>query len=674
MKKHLPGLLVSTSFLLFGLGSAQAADGSVDIRTGGKPREVLVTIKNTADACGMEVRFGDGRAERRRIDTGETWTLNHSFGVDGNFAIQAEGVSVMRGLRSASACQFSQQAMLAVAGANATLQAVATANPADVPAPVAAAARMSPAAANPVATAAPPRGATQGPQQDMLVMVRIGARSLRFVSTLDGGKRLTNGQELGQRGTTACVIKYPKAYGDLPDDEVDALASVQLRRHLAQLADAKDVTVRPMECIVSDGSQSRFQRSADIVVIQRQAIQALRSAAPEFAQFYEPLHEISYSSLFALAEQMRDAAVRRQQALASRASELDALAQSNSTEKVGSLAFGLPRNSGALAYCTLTYTGEQGAAILAYAHRGLATQSDEFRAQAERARASLDSNRPYAKAYASLEALFEARQTKPGECSVYVDFPANLKKLATALQRDGKTAVAINQLVEASVLRDEWAKRAGYQDYAQYQNTRDMKVNAQQFKALGQYQIADKASMDAAMREMQASSYSNEVDVSNLLAYLKDKAEAQGKAGASAVSVRDARQKAAQEASAAQEVAERQRREEYAKQYPYIAVLTCGMPQHINILACFSGGSRGVDTELKLRNGDNMTMYKVYNLREAGQERRDGFYIDLRSKFNLQAQNSDETLILSLKIMDRVSGRVIHNDQAARFGVVSARN
>ena len=99
------------------------------------------------------------------------------------------------------------------------------------------------------------------------------------------------------------------------------------------------------------------------------------------------------------------------------------------------------------------------------------------------------------------------------------------------------------------------------------------------------------------------------------------------------------------------------------------------MPQHMNILGCFAGRpGGGVETELKLRNGDKMTLYKVYNLREAGQERSDGFYIDLRSSYSLQAQNSDDTLILGLKIIDRATGRVIHNDQAARFGVVSARN
>jgi hypothetical protein len=327
---------------------------------------------------------------------------------------------------------------------------------------------------------------------------------LKFVNTLDGGKRLSNASELARTGTSACVIKYPNAYGNLPDATVDILARTELRRHLAQLADAQDIGVRAMECITSAGDEARFQPAADIVLIQRQAMPVLANASQAFSQGYEVLHEISHASLFALAEQRNQAEARRQQAVANRAQELDTLAQANSTDKVGSIAFGVPRNSGTAAFCTLSYDGDQGAAILAYAYRGFATQSDAFRAQAERARATVDTSRPYAKAYASVEALYEARQTKPEECLVYVDFPANLKKVAAALQRDGKPAAVVNELLASTELRDDWAKRAGYRQYAEYQTARDMKVNAQQYKQLGEYRITDKAGLDAAVREMRA--------------------------------------------------------------------------------------------------------------------------------------------------------------------------
>lgn len=641
-------------------GGAWAQEGSVSITAGAQPRDVVVSVQNGANNCGMEIRFGDGRDVKKRLEAGEVWTVNHSYAADGNFGIQAEGVMVVRGLRTVGPCGFGNQALLAVAGGNASLQ-VAAATPAPAAGGAQAAAPAAPAAA-------------QGAHQDMVLMVRKSGSALKFVNTLDGGKRLNNADELARSGSTVCIVKFPNAYGSLPDASVDVVARAELRRYFRELTNGKDVNLRNTECIFNDGANASFRATSDLVLVQRQALPILANGSPEFAQGYEALNEISHTSLFAMADQMRQAEARRQQAVANRAQELDTLAQANSTDKVGSIAFGVPRSSGAVAFCTLSYDGEQGAAILAYAYRGFATQSDAFRAQAERSRATVDSNRTYAKAYASVEALYEARQTKPEECLVYVDFPANLKKVAAALQRDGKTAPVINELVVSAELRDDWAKKAGYRQYAEYQTARDMKVNAQQHKQLGEYRITDKAGLDAAVREMQASRYATGNDVGDVLSYLKDKAEAAGKSGATAVSVRDARQKAARDAAEANAAAERRRREEYAKEYPYIAVLSCGMPGHINIMACFAGGSRGVDTELKLRNGSSSAMYKVYNLQQAGQERRDGFHIDLRRNFDLRAQNADDTLILSLKIIDRVSGRVVHEDQASRFEVVSARN
>jgi hypothetical protein len=96
---------------------------------------------------------------------------------------------------------------------------------------------------------------------------------------------------------------------------------------------------------------------------------------------------------------------------------------------------------------------------------------------------------------------------------------------------------------------------------------------------------------------------------------------------------------------------------------------------HINVLACFAAqGSSSVDTELRLTNGDSTKMYKAYTLSEAGQERRDGFYIDLRKNFSIKAQNSHGTLILGLKVIDRLSGKVLFEKQAARFDVIAASN
>lgn len=637
-------------------GSAWAQDGAVGITAGAQPRDVVVSVQNGANNCGMQIRFGDGREEKKRLEAGEVWTVNHSYAADGNFGIQAEGVLVVRGLRTVGPCNFGNQALLAVAGANASLQVAAAA-----PAPAQATGGTAPSPA-------------LGEHLDMVVMVRKNANGLRFVNSLDGGKRLANGEELARNGTSACVIKYPSAYAGIDDTQVDDLARGELRRYLAQLANARDVAVRAAECIAGTGDSARFRPAADVVMVQRQALPVLTNASNEFAQGYETLHDIPHTGLFSQAERIREAEARRQQAVANRAQEFEALAAADSQDKVGSIAFGAPRAAGLVAFCTIKHTGEHGAAMLGYGQRGADTQSDAFRRQGAQVRATHDPGKPFAKVYDSVEELYEARQTRPDECLVYVDYPGNLRKVVSALQRDGKPVPAVGELLAASELRDAWAKRVGYQDYAQYLMAREMNVNVQQFRSLADFRVVDKAALDAAVRDMQSSRYANGSDVGDVLNFLRDKAEAANRPGATALSVRDARQRAAREAAEANAAAERRRREAYAQEFPYIAVLTCGMPGHINILACFSGGSRGVDTELTLRNGNSSAMYKVYNINQAGQERRDGFYIDLRSNFEIRAQNADSTLILGLKIVDRVSGRVLRQDQAARFGVVAARN
>jgi hypothetical protein len=176
---------------------------------------------------------------------------------------------------------------------------------------------------------------------------------------------------------------------------------------------------------------------------------------------------------------------------------------------------------------------------------------------------------------------------------------------------------------------------------------------------------------------MNGGKYSTETapSATALLGFLDDELKG-GRVGKSAIDYRRAEDKRlAEEAKlreqqAAKDLAER------AKAFPFIAVLTCGMGRdHINVLACFAAqGSSSVDTELRLTNGDTTNMYKAYTLSSAGQERRDGFYIDLRKNFSIKAQNSHGTLILGLKVIDRVSGKVLFENQAAKFGVLSVSN
>ncbi len=126
-----------------------------------------------------------------------------------------------------------------------------------------------------------------------------------------------------------------------------------------------------------------------------------------------------------------------------------------------------------------------------------------------------------------------------------------------------------------------------------------------------------------------------------------------------------ARSKKAQEDQARKDA---QDRVNHAKEFPLYALISCTINgHHTSIHACFSGD---VGTEIELRNGSQYGLYKSYQFQSIGRDTTDGFVIDLRSPFQLKAQNASESLILGVKIIDRVSNKVRFEKQVSRFGVI----
>ena len=285
--------------------------------------------------------------------------------------------------------------------------------------------------------------------------------------------------------------------------------------------------------------------------------------------------------------------------------------------------------------------------------------------------------------YDSADELYAA--INQDKCHIVADNAANLQQYMTAIGRDGQFAYNMGPTMNRDEAREPFAVSRGFENHADLEfaqkhgNATPAQVSA--LKGLG---AGTAETFKAAVGRMNSGGYSAETapTVAALLQFLED--EAQGrKAGKSAIEHRRAEDRRAAEEErlrAEQAARERERaaleRAERAKAFPYLAVLTCGMgSNHINVVACFAAqGSSSVDTELRLTNGDSTRMYKAYSMREAGQERSDGFHIELRRNFSIQAQNSHGTLILGLKIIDRASGRVVFEKQAARFDVISVAN
>lgn len=655
------------------IGQALAAEGTASFDEGKEPGQVTVTITNGAATCGIEVRFERGQTFKKRLDPAEEWKVAHRYTENGSYSIEVEGVTVFRGLRSAAPCSMKQKATATIAGNTASINS-----------------KSSPTAIQPSAATstpktpeaeAPTRGqafqqareapATRPSGQNMIVLARKG--TLQIVKTLDGNHRITNHQYLTNGAVDLCVVKFQNGYGNLSDKLVDDIVGSLLTARLETQTGGKRVALQNKACLFDGGGGLRLYGNPPFIVAERRALPLLLGTAPQVNDLYVELHEISPSDIHAFNERSTETARRRERDTSDRLQQIAALAQARSSEKIGSLAFDVP-SSANFNYCTLARGDKEGSAVAAYIHRGHQTQSDLFRTQADLHRRSTNKTRHPTEVFPDLESLYAAAQTQRFECLVFVDYPANLQKVIAAMQRDGKRTFSIGEIVDVSVLRNEWAVSMGFNRYEEYEVSEEIKAGPQQFKALSSQGITTKAGFDAASKEMQSSGYASGNDVPTVLRYLNDKAQAKMVSGATALSVRDAREKADRIRAEASRAEERKRSEEKAREFPFIAVLTCGMPDHINILACFAGRSRGVDTELKLRNGTNMGIYKAYNFDQAGREQQDGFHIDLRRNFDLRAQNADRTLILGLKIIDRATGNVLYEDKAAQYGVVSMRN
>lgn len=137
-----------------------------------------------------------------------------------------------------------------------------------------------------------------------------------------------------------------------------------------------------------------------------------------------------------------------------------------------------------------------------------------------------------------------------------------------------------------------------------------------------------------------------------------------------------ARQKKAEEDKRKRELEEREKKErmEFAQNFPFYAVITCGFQgQHMNIIPCFAGN---VGTELELKNGSEYNLYQVQDLMtgRVGRETREGFIINLRRSFSLKAQNADENLILGVKIINRASNENVFEKKVSRFGLIRVSN
>jgi hypothetical protein len=117
--------------------------------------------------------------------------------------------------------------------------------------------------------------------------------------------------------------------------------------------------------------------------------------------------------------------------------------------------------------------------------------------------------------------------------------------------------------------------------------------------------------------------------------------------------------------------------QQYAKDYPYYAVISCNVyGSQTALAACFAGFDYAPDTTIEL-TANGRTIEKKHWEFDAlgGYYNYDQYIIDLPQVYDIRAQNASDTMTLKLEIYDQATNNLLYSEEAAsQFDVVSSYN
>jgi hypothetical protein len=131
-----------------------------------------------------------------------------------------------------------------------------------------------------------------------------------------------------------------------------------------------------------------------------------------------------------------------------------------------------------------------------------------------------------------------------------------------------------------------------------------------------------------------------------------------------------------------------------ANNWKYEAVLTCSHGNtQFNIIACFAkSGSYGSDTELSVTRNGLQNLHKVYdlvnvphmtgsmivgtdtNIAEGIFVDDDGLHILLPHNFVVTAQNSQEHLVLGIRVTNIDTKDIVYQEEVGHYGIIKVGN
>jgi hypothetical protein len=622
---------------------------------------ILVSSNGSnARSCGIRVDFGDGSpAQLMEVPINQQAEFKFKYSKAGIFPIIVKGEGISRFLAGLAPCQGQM------------FQVASIVDPAQL----------------------------EDGSLDVVIMARTrpGRRSanLRFASNLDGTAKLMDVKSplclntallkanvLGRDDTTVMrEIFDNRQFGILSGSDLYRQAGVlDVQKVLANFYD-KSLKMwghsGNEQCNSAyasrdfSGLRLMFNMS-EVIAVPKWLLPSLqRVPSLSEIQNYSPWMTLTVQQAKQMVLDSQQKSMQNSQLVSQVVNEFTVLAQSNSKDKVGSLVISDDRirsrnKNQALNVCTLTYKDQDGSAVQGYLGQNLSMLLPDMKERYTQAGWSIAKS--FNKVFDHINDAFIDISRQPDVCHIFVDYPHNLAALDVGFKRANTLTTSLGMLIDSTTARDLFSTQRGFSDYATYQFARSISASANDLKKLNAAGITNKMEFEALLAEIKHSQYANTQELSIVFSYLSDRDNGKVKK-ISAVAERDLRV-AEEKLRRDKEDLERQRRKDaFAREFPYEAVISCEFQgSHTNLVSCFAGD---VGTELEIRNGSNYGMYKAFDLYRLGREQpREGLVLPLSANFEMKAQNSNDTLTLTIKIRETATGRIIYTKSAAKYGVI----
>ena len=276
--------------------------------------------------------------------------------------------------------------------------------------------------------------------------------------------------------------------------------------------------------------------------------------------------------------------------------------------------------------------------------------------------------------FSDINSLFiEVTQKREYNCNDLLLTLADKERLKKALDKktikykDDKTIIEEQVLTLQTI--DNFYDKVQISDEEFYNFFADYGRDDVLFEELLKNNIDTRVKLDNFISNVQIETPNYSLDTNqDIYDYLLLKEEASIR-GLSVSALIDEQNKIRQEAEAKAAEQNRIARQEYLRDYPFYAKISCNMfGSQYSIILCFSG--EYTETTITLEANGQSREKKFYNFTDLGYYEGDTLVIDLPRNFNLSAQNASDDATLTVEVYDRETNELLHVDEASSlFGI-----